>query len=141
MPRQGTVAGNRTLVRARARRNPSTPLVVDQVGLVQPFEPPAPPETFADLANVLPLAEYDNVAIKISGACTLSHQPFPYQVIWEQLGTVFDAFGFARCMWGTAWTRVVGLLIYAQVVAACGVTGHHPVSERLTHMVGSLVMI
>ena len=58
------------------------------------------PEPFADLANVLSLAACNNVAIKISGACTLSHQPFPHLDIWEPLGKVFDAFGFDRCMWG-----------------------------------------
>jgi len=34
---------------------------------------------------VVSLAAFDNVAIKISGAYTLSHQPFPYQDIWEHL--------------------------------------------------------
>ena len=70
------------------------------MGLAQPFVPPAPPEPFADLANVVSLAALDNVAIKISGACTLSHEAFPYPDIWEPLAKVFDAFGFDRCMWG-----------------------------------------
>jgi len=134
-------SGKLPLFRELARRNPSTQMVVDHVGLVQPFEPPAPPETFADLANVLSLAEYDNVAIKISGACTLSHQPFPYQDIWEPLGKVFDAFGFDRCMWGTDWTRAVGLLNYEQGVEAFRVTGQISDSERSTLMGGSLVKI
>ena len=134
-------SGKLPLFRELARRNPSTQMVVDHVGLVQPFEPPAPPETFADLANVLSLAEYDNVAIKISGACTLSHQPFPYQDIWEPLGKVFDAFGFDRCMWGTDWTRAVGLLNYEQGVEAFRVTGQLSDSERSTLMGGFLVKI
>ncbi len=134
-------SGKLPLFRELARRNPSTQMVVDHVGLVQPFEPPAPPETFADLANVLSLAEYDNVAIKISGACTLSHQPFPYQDIWEPLGKVFDAFGFDRCMWGTDWTRAVGLLNYEQGVEAFRVTGQISDSERSALMGGSLVKI
>ena len=66
-----------------ARRHPDTQMVVDHVGIAQPSEPPAPPEPFGDLANVVSLAAYDNVAIKISGACTLSHQSFPYADIWE----------------------------------------------------------
>ena len=110
------------LFRELARRHPDTQLVMDHVGLVQPFEPPAPPEPFADLDNVLSLAEYDNVVIKISGACTLSHQPFPYPDIWEPLSKVFDAFGFDRCLWGTDWTRAVNLLTYEQGVEAFRVT-------------------
>ena len=58
-----------------------------------PSSRPRPPNPFADLPNVLSLAELDNVAIKISGAGTLSHQPFPYPDIWEPLARIFDAYG------------------------------------------------
>ena len=47
------------------------------------------------------LAQHENVAVKISGACTLSHEPIPYGDLWDPLGRVFDAFGFGYCMWGT----------------------------------------
>ena len=129
------------LLRELARRNPDTQVVVDHVGLVQPPEPPAPAEPFADLANVLSLAECDNVAIKISGACTLSHQPFPYPDIWGPLARVFDAFGFERCMWGTDWTRAVKLLTYEQGVEAFRVTDQLSDSERSALMGGTLMKI
>lgn len=134
-------SGKLPLFRDLARRHPDAQLVVDHVGLVQPFEPPAPPEPFADLANVLSLSEYDNVAIKISGACTLSHQPFPYRDIWRPLGKVFDAFGFDRCMWGTDWTRAVRLLTYEQGVEAFRVTDQLSASERSALMGGTLAKI
>ncbi len=124
-----------------ARRHPETQMVVDHVGLVQPSEPPAPPNTFADLTNVISLAAFDNVAIKISGACTLSHQPFPYPDIWEPLGKVFAAFGFDRCLWGTDWTRAVGLLTYEQGVEAFRVTDLLSDSERSALMGGTLMKI
>ena len=124
-----------------ARRHPETQMVVDHVGLAQPSEPPAPPDTFSDLANVISLAAFDNVAIKISGACTLSHQPFPYPDIWESLAKVFDAFGFDRCLWGTDWTRAVGVLTYEQGVEAFRVTGQLSESERSALMGGSLMKI
>ena len=60
-----------------AARNPDTTIVVDHLGLQQPFDPPAPPEPFADLPKVLKLAAHKNVVIKISGACTLSPQAVP----------------------------------------------------------------
>ena len=91
--------------------------VIDHLGLQQPFEPPAPPAPFAELPKLLDLAQYENIAVKISGACTLSHEPFPYDDIWEPLGRIFDQFGFDRCMWGTDWTRAVNLLTYDQGVA------------------------
>ncbi len=134
-------SGNLPLLRELAIRHPNTQLVVDHVGLTQPHVPPAPPEPFSDLANVISLAACDNVAIKISGACTLSHQPFPYPDIWEPLSKIFDAFGFERCMWGTDWTRAVELLSYKQGVEAFRVTGCLSDSQRSGLMGGSLMKI
>ena len=65
---------------------------------------------------MLKLAENKNVAIKITGACTLSHEKFPYKDIWDPLGRIFDAYGLDRCMWGTDWTRAVNLLTYKEGV-------------------------
>ena len=100
-------AGKLPLLTELARRNPDTSVIIDHVGLAQPFVPPPPAEPFADLPNVLAAAELDNVVIKISGACTLSHEPFPYPDIWDSLGRIFDAYGLDRCLWGTDWTRAV----------------------------------
>ncbi len=113
-----------------AARNPNTRLVIDHLGLQQPFEPPPPAEPFGDLPKVLALAARDNIAIKISGACTLSHEPFPYKDIWDPLGRIFDAFGFDRCMWGTDWTRAVALLTYGQGVEAFRVTDRLSAGDR-----------
>lgn len=124
-----------------AARNPDTQLVIDHLGLQQPFEPPASPEPFAELPSVLALAAYPNVAIKISGACTLSHEPFPYPDIWEPLGRIFDAYGLDRCLWGTDWTRAVALLTYEQGVEAFRVTDRLSDSDRATLMGGTLARI
>jgi len=133
--------GNLSLLGQLARRNPNTQLVVDHVGLPQPFEPPPPAEPFKDLPAVLALAKYDNVAIKISGACTLSHRPFPYADIWEPLGRIFEAFGFERCMWGTDWTRATALLTYEQGVEAFRSNDKLSDTERAALMGGSLTRI
>ncbi len=133
--------GKLPLVGELARRFPETQVVIDHVGLPQPFEPPPPPQPFADLATVVSVAECDNVAIKISGACTLSQQPFPYPDIWEPLREIFDAFGFDRCMWGTDWTRAVDLLTYEQGVEAFRVTDQLSDSERSALMGASLATI
>ena len=134
-------SGKLPLFAELARHHPHTQMVIDHVGLIQPPHPPAPPEPFADLANVISLAESDNVAIKISGACTLSHQPFPYPDIWESLGKVFDVFGFDRCMWGTDWTRALQLLNYEQGVEAFRVTDQLSCSERSALMGETLAKI
>ncbi len=117
-----------------ATRNPDTVLVIDHLGLQQPFEPPPPAEPFADLPKLLALAAHDNIMVKITGACTLSHEPFPYNDIWDPLGRIFDAFGFDRCMWGTDWTRAVALLTYEQGVEAFRVTDRLSNTDRAALM-------
>jgi L-fuconolactonase len=124
-----------------AARNPNTQLVVDHLGLQQPPAPPAPPQPFGELSKVLAMAAHPNIAIKISGACTLSHEPFPYKDIWDPLGRIFDAFGLNRCMWGTDWTRAVALLTYQQGVDAFRVTDRLSASDRATLMGDTLARI
>ena len=124
-----------------AARNPNTQLVIDHLGLQQPFQPPPPAEPFADLPTLLALAAHDNIAVKISGACTLSHEPFPYRDLWDPLGHIFDAFGFNRCLWGTDWTRAVGLLTYKQGVEAFRVTDRLSDGDRAMLMGGALQLV
>ncbi|MGD0105534.1 MAG: amidohydrolase family protein [Rhodopila sp.] len=121
-----------------AARNPGTRLVIDHLGLQQPFEPPVPAEPFADLPKLLALAAHDNIVVKITGACTLSHEPFPYNDLWNPLFRIFDAFGFDRCMWGTDWTRAVQLLTYEQGIEAFRVTGRLSEADRAALMGGTL---
>jgi predicted TIM-barrel fold metal-dependent hydrolase len=127
--------------KALAARNPNTRLVIDHLGLQQPFEPPTPPNPFSELPSVLALAKHENVVIKISGACTLSEQKFPYNDMWDPLARIFDAYGFERCMWGTDWTRAVELLTYQQGVDAFTLTGRLSDAERTQLMGGSLQKI
>jgi predicted TIM-barrel fold metal-dependent hydrolase len=117
-----------------AARNPSTTIVIDHLGLQQPFEPPAPAQPFAELPKLIKLAAHDNIVVKISGACTLSRQPFPYNDIWDPLARIFDAFGLDRCMWGTDWTRAVALLTYKQGVDAFRVTDRLSDGDRAVLM-------
>ena len=127
--------------RELAARNPDTQVVIDHLGLQQPFAPPPPAEPFADLPQVLALAERPNIAIKITGAGTLSHEPFPYRDIWDPLGRIFDAFGLDRCLWGTDWTRAVSLLTYEQGVEAFRVADRLSDGDRATLMGGTAARV
>jgi L-fuconolactonase len=120
-------------------RNPNTKVVIDHLGLQQPFEPPAPAEPFAELPKLLKLAVHGNVTVKVSGACTLSHEAFPYDDIWDPLARIFDAFGLDRCMWGTDWTRAVALLTYKQGVEAFRIADRLTESDR-TALMGETLM-
>jgi L-fuconolactonase len=128
-------------VGALAARHPDTQLVLDHLGLPQPFAPPPPAQPFADLPKVLALAARPNLAIKITGACTLSHELFPYQDLWEPLGRIFAAFGLERCLWGTDWTRAVALVSYEQGVAAFRVPERLADSDRAMLVGGALTRI
>ncbi|MBV8193489.1 MAG: amidohydrolase [Alphaproteobacteria bacterium] len=124
-----------------AERHPDTQLVIDHLGLQQPFEPPAPPQAWAELPKVLALAQNKNVAIKITGACTLSHEKFPYKDIWDPVLRIIDTFGLDRCMWGTDWTRAIKLLTFREGVEAFRVTDRLSDSDRAQLMGGSLAKI
>ena len=97
-------------------RHPDTRFIIDHLGILQPRVPPAPPQPWADLPKVLELAKRPNAVIKVSGACTLSQEPYPFPDIWDPLARVFDAWGFDRCLWGTDWTRAFAVVNYEQAV-------------------------
>ena len=124
-----------------ARRHPDTTLVIDHLGLEQPMAPPAPREPWVELPKLLALASHGNIVVKITGACTLSHEKYPYEDIWAPLGRIFDAFGLGRCMWGTDWTRAVALLTYKEGVDSFRVTDRLSDSDRDQLMGGSLQKI
>jgi len=108
--------GNLNEVGRLAKRHPNTRLVIDHLGLCQPFDFPVPDQPFSELQKVIELASFDNIAIKITGACTLSHKSFPYNDIWEPLEKIFTRFSLERCMWGTDWTRAMKLVSYKESV-------------------------
>jgi L-fuconolactonase len=133
--------GQLPVVDRLAGKHPDTRFVIDHLGLRQPFAPPPPPDPFAELPDVLALARFRNVAIKVTGACTLSHEPFPFVDLRAPLGRVFETFGFERCMWGTDWTRATALVSYADAVSAFRDEGWLGASERDALMGGTLERI
>jgi len=129
------------LIGELAARNPDTSVVVDHLGILQPFEPPVPDEPWIELPNLLRLAELDNVSVKVSGACTLSKERFPFNDIWEPIRRVIDAFGIERCMWGTDWTRATSLVTYAEATEAFRHTDTLTEHEKSMLMGGTLQQV
>src|ERR1700687_621573 len=115
-------------------RHPDTRFIIDHLGILQPRVPPAPPQPWTDLAKVLELAGRPNAVIKVSGACTLSREPYPFPDIWDPLKRVFDAWGFDRCLWGTDWTRAVAVVNYDQAVVRLLETARLSDTERAALM-------
>jgi L-fuconolactonase len=120
------------------RRNADTVVVIDHLGLLQPNQPPALAEPWADLPKLLALATYPNVRVKISGACTLSRKSFPYDDIWKPVLRIIDTFGIDRCMWGTDWTRTSGMPTYEQGVRPFRETTCLSDGDKAKLMAGSL---
>jgi L-fuconolactonase len=118
-------------------KNPDTRFIIDHLGILQPRVPPAAPQPWADLPKVLELAKRKNCVIKVSGACTLSKEPYPFNDIWDPLKRIFDAWGFERCLWGTDWTRAFAVVNYEQGVKPFIETKRLSDSERAMLMGGA----
>jgi L-fuconolactonase len=119
-------------------RHPDTRFIIDHLAIMQPRTRAAlPPQPWADLPKVLDLARRRNAVIKVSGACTLSREPYPFPDIWDPLARVFDAWGFERCLWGTDWTRAFAVVNYEQAVEPFRQTNRLSTSERAMLMGGA----
>ena len=118
-------------------RHPNTRFIVDHMAIQQPRTPPAPPNPWADLPKVLALAKRPNAVIKVSGACTLSHKPYPFPDIWDPIRRIIDAWGVERCLWGTDWTRAFAVVNYEQAVEPFLNTDKLTDSERAMLMGGA----
>jgi predicted TIM-barrel fold metal-dependent hydrolase len=124
-----------------AEAYPDCRLVIDHLGLSQPLARPTPDNPFRLLPKVLNMAKYANVAIKISGACTLSTQGYPFDDIWAPVLRIIDAFGVDRCMWGTDWTRTLEFASYRQAVDVFRNSSRLSKEDRQTLMGGALERI
>ena len=130
--------GNVDVGTAVVDRHPDTRFIIDHLAIMQPRTPDTrAAQPWADLPKVLDLAKRKNAVIKVSGACTLSQEPYPYPDIWDPLARVFDAWGFERCLWGTDWTRAFAVVNYEQAVEPFRLTDRLSASERAMLMGGA----
>jgi L-fuconolactonase len=111
--------------------------IIDHMGIQQPSVPPAPPQPWADLPKVVELAKRKNTVIKITGACALSKETYPFPDIWDPLARIFDAWGFDHCLWGTDWTRTSKVVTYEQAVEPFLKTDRLSDTERAMLMGGA----
>jgi L-fuconolactonase len=117
-----------------AERYPNLTFIVDHLGIVQGPHREQPQRPFARLVELLSLARYPNVAIKLSGVPTLSTQSFPYRDVWRPIRRVIDEFGPHRVMWGSDFSRTRPVHSYAEAV------GYLRYSDLLTEEEKSLVL-
>lgn len=89
--------------RSIAERHPGLKLHIDHAGRVGRK---TDEEAFSNLHELLELAKFPNVAVKLSGLPSYSSEPYPYRNIHTYIRRIFDAFGPHRCFWGTDITRM-----------------------------------
>jgi predicted TIM-barrel fold metal-dependent hydrolase len=89
-----------------ARAHPGLTLILDHLGVASPPPMNRKPDAWTDLPAVLALAQFPNVAVKVSGATALSRTPYPHPDLWPHLHKLLDAFGPERVMWGSDFTRL-----------------------------------
>ena len=58
------------------------------------------------LENLLRLAQYPEVYVKISGTWAVSKEDYPYRDTHDSVKRIYDVFGPERLMWGTDWPLV-----------------------------------
>jgi L-fuconolactonase len=94
-----------------ARARPGLRLAVDHLGLTgQATDAAIGPE----IAQLVALAELDNVSVKATAAPCYSTEPYPYPALHPFLRQLYDDFGPDRLFWGSDLSRLRGS--YADLV-------------------------
>ena len=100
-----------------ATRHPDLTIIVDHLGMIQGPNRQPPEDRFSGIEDLLALAAIDNVAVKLTGAPTLSREAYPFRDLWPNLRRIIDAFGARRLMWGSDFSRTRPLHTYADAVS------------------------
>ena len=99
-----------------ARDHPGLTVIVDHIGMRHPPYDSAGPDLFDPLPDLLALARFPNVAVKFSGVPALSTEGYPFADVWPNARRIIEAFGPARLMWGSDYTRCAGMHTYSESV-------------------------
>ena len=97
------VPGQAPAIGPIAARHPRLRLILDHLARRGELKDDA---AFADLDQVLALARYPNVAAKISALPCYSSEPYPFRRLHPHIRRVYEAFGPARMLWGTDYSRL-----------------------------------
>jgi predicted TIM-barrel fold metal-dependent hydrolase len=97
-----------------AERHPGLPLIIDHMSLTAEI---AKERRIAGaIDEVVKLAKYPNVSVKLSSAPNFSLEAYPFSDMTDHIKRCFDAFGPRRCYWGTDLTNSMPKATYRQRV-------------------------
>jgi predicted TIM-barrel fold metal-dependent hydrolase len=97
---------------AVAERHPALTLIIDHMSLMA--ETAQERRIPAAIDDVVKLAKYPNVSVKLSSATNFSLEAYPWRDMTEHLKRCFDAYGPRRCYWGTDLTNTLAKATYRQ---------------------------
>jgi predicted TIM-barrel fold metal-dependent hydrolase len=97
-----------------AERHPGLTLIIDHMSMT--LEIAKAGKTKEAMDDVVALAKYPNVSVKLSSSPTYSFEPYPFRDMTEHLKRCFDAYGPQRCYWGTDITNALTKCTYRQRV-------------------------
>jgi predicted TIM-barrel fold metal-dependent hydrolase len=98
-----------------AERHPGLTLIVDHMSLM--LETARERRIGPAIDEVVKLAKYPNVSVKLSAAPNSSREPYPFRDFTPHIHKLFDAYGPQRCYWGTDMTNGFDRATYRQRIA------------------------
>jgi L-fuconolactonase len=127
------ITGDVPLAAGVAERHPGLTLIIDHIGLRQPPLDTRETPPFKSLPDLLSLAQYPNVAVKLCGLPALSSEPFPYRDVQPYLRQIVDAFGPDRLMWASDISRFYGRIGFVAKIphAQKDYEGKHTYAESM----------
>jgi predicted TIM-barrel fold metal-dependent hydrolase len=103
IPLMINVPGQTPAVAPIAEHHPRLRLIIDHMARAGGTKDDA---AFADLDQLLALARFTNVAVKVSSAPSYSTEAYPFPGLHKHLRRIYDAFGARRMLWGTDYSRL-----------------------------------
>lgn len=85
-------------------RHPNLTFIVDHFGVTQSMKAP-PADRWTALPDLLGMAKYPNVYVKLCGTPIISEENYPYHDMWSHIHKILHAFGADRCLWASDMTR------------------------------------
>jgi predicted TIM-barrel fold metal-dependent hydrolase len=95
-----------------AEKHPGLTMIIDHMSLM--LEAAQEHRIGAAIDDVVKLAKYPNVSVKLSSAPNFSLEAYPWRDMAEPLKRCFDAYGPRRCYWGTDLTNSMAKATYRQ---------------------------
>jgi predicted TIM-barrel fold metal-dependent hydrolase len=97
------VPGLLDYVETVAERHPGLRITIDHLAAPR-FS--SGPGAFTQMPQLLDMAKYPNVSVKVSGMPSNSVEPYPYRDVETHIRQAFEAYGPHRTFWGSDLTRM-----------------------------------